>query len=220
MIPKERGSDQEKKAMMLAREILEIGTLCSIHARDIPEFERYWLQLVVYYRDFKRLLPDSPRRLMLHGLFLLSLLSQNRIAEFHAAVELIESQDLLSAYIRHPIQLEQALMEGCYNKVWKNREKVPSQEYYFFIDILMATVRREIAACASSSYKVLPLKDAATLLFFTKQDEFVEFMKTQNWVIVNQEIHFNPKDNTEQIMDSTTAVKHICFYAKELERIV
>ncbi|CAG8580615.1 17473_t:CDS:2 [Racocetra fulgida] len=78
----------------------------------------------------------------LTGLNLLRLLSQNRIAEFHTALENIEPEQLLeNPFIKHPVHLEQYLMEGSYKKVWNSREQVPAPEYLFFIDILMGTIR-------------------------------------------------------------------------------
>lgn len=35
--------------------------------------------------------------------------------------------------------------------------------------------RNEIASCEEAAYESLPLKDAATLLFFTKQSELLAF---------------------------------------------
>ena len=44
-------------------------------------------------------------------------------------------------YIRFPIELEQFMMEGSYNKVLKARSEVPSDSYSLFVDILLGTVR-------------------------------------------------------------------------------
>jgi 26S proteasome regulatory subunit N12 len=75
------------------------------------------------------------------GLNLLRLLAQNKISEFHTELELIDPEQLSNIYIKHPIQIEQCLMEGSYNKVWNSRSNVPAEEYLFFIDILMGTIR-------------------------------------------------------------------------------
>ncbi len=76
------------------------------------------------------------------GLNLLRLLAQTRIAEFHTQLELIDPEQLHSnIYIKHPVQLEQWLMEGRYNKVWHARQDAPAQEYLFFVDMLMETIR-------------------------------------------------------------------------------
>lgn len=52
------------------------------------------------------------------GLNLLFLLSQNRVAEFHIELELLPVDKILNnVYIKHPVSLEQYIMEGSYNKV-------------------------------------------------------------------------------------------------------
>jgi 26S proteasome regulatory subunit N12 len=77
---------------------------------------------------------------MMIGLNLIHLLSLNRIADFHTELEGL-SESLSNIYIKHPLQIEQCLMEGSYNKVWNTRSNVPSEEYKFFMDILVGTIR-------------------------------------------------------------------------------
>jgi len=129
-------------SFIAAGEFLEYGALWSIRAMDIPSFERYVTQLKGHYSDFSEELPKSQKMHMLLGLNLMRLLAQNRIAEFHTELELIDSklihEDL---YIKHAVELEQCLMEGSYNKVVRNREVVPANEFLFFIDILVDTIR-------------------------------------------------------------------------------
>ncbi|NXA98240.1 PSMD8 ATPase, partial [Melanocharis versteri] len=43
--------------------------------------------------------------------------------------------------IRHPVSLEQYLMEGSYNKVFLAKGNIPAESYTFFIDILLDTIR-------------------------------------------------------------------------------
>ena len=55
------------------------------------------------------------------GLNLLCLLALGRNAEFHVSVEKLPADILQkNPYIRHPVQLEQFIMEGNYNKVSSN----------------------------------------------------------------------------------------------------
>lgn len=68
-------------------------------------------------------------------------------------------------------------MEGSYNRVWSSRSEVPAPEYLFFIDILMNTIRNEIASCSEKAYTSLPLSDAGTLLFFTNMQDILNFAK-------------------------------------------
>ncbi|NXE99991.1 PSMD8 ATPase, partial [Menura novaehollandiae] len=44
-------------------------------------------------------------------------------------------------FIRHPVSLEQYLMEGSYNKVFLAKGNIPAESYTFFIDILLDTIR-------------------------------------------------------------------------------
>ena len=57
------------------------------------------------------------------GLNLLCLLALSRNAEFHVSVEKLPVDVLQkNHYIRHPVQLEQFIMEGNYNKASSNTE--------------------------------------------------------------------------------------------------
>lgn len=143
-------------------DILEVGAFWSIRTKDIPSFDRYFSQLQTFYNDFmyerppfpfaalliprfhSSVLPPSPREYPLRGLNLIRLLTQNRIADFHTTLESLPLRaDALTAnpYIAHPINLEQWLMEGSYSKVWNAREEAPAEEYKFFVDSLMGTIR-------------------------------------------------------------------------------
>lgn len=106
-----------KEELLIARDVLEIGVQWSVAKGDIPCFERYMSQLKCYYYDYKGEIPESPYKYQLLGLNLLFLLSQNRVAEFHSELELLPVEKLQDIYIRHPLSLEQYLMEGSYNKV-------------------------------------------------------------------------------------------------------
>jgi len=87
-------------------------------------------------------LPPSPRQYPLQGLNLIRLLTQNRIADFHTTLESLPAEALHDdPYIKHPVNLERWLMEGSYSKVWGAREEAPAEEYKFFVDSLMGTIR-------------------------------------------------------------------------------
>merc|ERR1712013_865455 len=106
------------KELLLSRDTLEIGAQYAVMQEDIPGFERYMAQLQTYYHDHQGDLPDSPFQYQLLGLNLLCLLSQNRVAEFHTELERLPAHEVQSnVYIKHPVSLEQYIMEGSYNKV-------------------------------------------------------------------------------------------------------
>ncbi len=151
-LPTGKEGSVDAKELLLARETLEIGALWSIETRNIPSFQRYVAQLKCYYFDYGSQLPDSPYKYQILGLNLLSLLAQNRLAEFHTEMELLSVEELHNVYIKHPIVLEQLLMEGSFHRVFLSKGNVPAQNYIFFIDILMDTIRGEIASCVEKAY--------------------------------------------------------------------
>ncbi len=76
------------------------------------------------------------------GLNLLCLLSQNRVAEFHTELERLPHKEILNnVYLKHPVNLEQYIMEGSYNKVILAKGNVPAESFKFFMEILLDTVR-------------------------------------------------------------------------------
>lgn len=66
-------------------------------------------------------------------------------------------------------------MEGSYNKIFLAKGNVPAPNYTVFMDILLDTVRGEIAACLESSYDKISLKEAARRLNLKSEKEVAEF---------------------------------------------
>ncbi|KAJ2780586.1 regulatory particle non-ATPase [Coemansia interrupta] len=208
---------------LLKRSILEMGAEFSIKTGHIAGFERYLAQLESFYFDNKLGLAESKVMYPLIGLNLLRMLSENLIADFHTTLERIDLGQLQSnQFIVHPVKLEQALMEGSYKKVWQARAEVPTPEYLFFMDILMATIRNEVASCVEKSYASLPFSDAKSVLFFNSLDELLKFANEHHWTVSPSEkrITFpSAVDNTRQFQGENI-MKQSLLYAQELERIV
>uniref|UniRef100_A0A0W0FCE4 PCI domain-containing protein n=1 Tax=Moniliophthora roreri TaxID=221103 RepID=A0A0W0FCE4_MONRR len=206
-------------------DILEIGAIWSIRTKDVPSFDRYFSQLQTFYTDYSSILPPSKREYPIRGLNLIRLLTQNRIADFHTTLESLPlSVDAIgeNPFIRHPVNLEQWLMEGSYSKVWNAREEAPAEEYKFFVDSLMGTIRNEIASCEEAAYETLPLKDAATLLFFTNQSEFLSFAKQRGWQVDlgASTVTFARKGEEQTDIPKEKLITASLAYARELEQIV
>lgn len=144
LVPTPQTSTQH---LQLAREVLELGALTSIRQKDPQAFTRYFQQLQPFYS-----LPaerwgghDKSRsnQSKVTGLHLLLLLSQGDYAAFHTVIEGLEmahggKQKLEEdAFIQYPMRLEQALMEGSYDRVWGETkgERVPSEEFAVFSEV-------------------------------------------------------------------------------------
>jgi len=219
------GSPDElvKDELILAREVLEIGAFCSIARKDIPSFERYMAQLKSYYLDFKTFLPESVFKNELLGLNLLCLLSQNRVAEFHTELELFAHPDvqvLDNVYIHKAVSLEQSIMEGRYRQVFIAKNTAPSERYNYFIDLLVNTIRDEIAVSVEKSYQKLKESAAATILNL-KPNELKAYATSRRWVLDSQGYYkFDVEQKLEDLIPSEDLAKDAMEYAKELEMIV
>lgn len=142
LVPSEDTSPQH---LQLACQILELGALTSIKLKDTDAFTRYYQQLQPFYslpaeRWGRRKFDDHQSKVT--GLYLLLLLSVGDYAGFHTVLEGLEmsrgkAQIDQDEFIQYPVRLEQALMEGSYDKVWGETkgERVPSEEYGVFSEV-------------------------------------------------------------------------------------
>lgn len=112
---------------------------------------------------------------MILGLNLLNLLAQNKLDEFHTEIELLTQEQLGITFINYPLQLEQFVTEGSYNKMFQAIKHCPSIYYSFFLEQLLLTVRESIAACFAKSYKHLETSEAQKMLGFADFNEMNQF---------------------------------------------
>ncbi|XP_057316001.1 26S proteasome non-ATPase regulatory subunit 8-like [Hydractinia symbiolongicarpus] len=216
------GTNPSPQELVVARDVLEIGVQYSLERKDIPAFERYMSQLKCYYFDYSGVLAESPYLYQLLGLNLMCLLAQNRLAEFHTELELLPAKELQeNVYIRCPVALEQYLMEGNYNKVFLSKGNVPAESYHFFINILLDTLRDEVAVCIEKSYNRISQKEACRMLFFDKQKDLLSYTGKRNWELdVTKNYIFQSQVHQQKDIPSLKIIEHCLSYAKELERIV
>ena len=119
---------------------MDICIILYIYSLAVFFYTFYLLFLYVHIILDK--LPESPFMYQLLGLNLLCLLSQNRVAEFHTELERLPYREIQNnVYIKHPVNLEQYIMEGSYNKVILAKGNVPAESFKFFMEILLDTVR-------------------------------------------------------------------------------
>ena len=252
LVPSE---DTSLEHLQLATTVLEHGALLSIRLKDTDAFKRYYQQLQPFYirseqgwpRAFK---PSNQSKVT--GLYLLLLLSAGDYAGFHTVLEVLEQtmgkltleRDEL---IQYPIRLEQALMEGSYDKVWGETkgERVPSEEFGVFSEVsyvrnsiarlqctnvrhqvLINTIRSEIASCSERAYPSLPISNAKNLLFLNSEGAVIQFAQERGWVAKDGRIYF-PRQEEENLAAekdvmaaSGTVIENTLGYARKLETIV
>lgn len=142
LIPQEK---TPRKQLQSARETLELGAIISIRLKDTVSFTRYFQQLQPFYSLPEAVLPqDGGHASKVTGLYLLLLLSDGDYAGFHTLLETLEVAAAQAGrgleddqFIQYPIRLEQALMEGSYDRVWGDTksERVPSEEFGMFSEV-------------------------------------------------------------------------------------
>jgi 26S proteasome regulatory subunit N12 len=217
-------SQASQQELIVARDTLEIGAEHSVMVKNIQSFERYISQLKCYYYDYKNMIPESPNKYKLLGLNLLYLLSQNRVAEFHTELELLPCEIIQSnKFIKHPLSLEQCLMEGRYNKLFKAKDDSPADCFNLFIDILHDTVRNEIGACLERAYEKVSIQEAGKRLNLSSKDDMTSFAKKRNWTLGGDGLyHFISQEGpkVKEPIPSVELAEMAITYARELEMIV
>lgn len=228
LVPSEDTSPQH---LQLATAVLELGALISIKLKDTESFTRYYQQLQPFYALHTR--SSSSNQSKVTGLYLLLLLSVGDYAGFHTVLEGLEVSSgkeriEKDQFIQYPVRLEQALMEGSYDKVWGETkgERVPSEEFGVFSEVLIDTIRSEIASCSERAYPSLPISNAKNLLFLDSEGAVIQFAQARGWVAKDGRIYF-PQQEEEALAaerdvmsNSDVVIENTLGYARKLETIV
>ena len=117
-------------------------------------------------------------------------------------------------------------MEGSYNKVFLAKSQVPSPYYTFFIDVLLDTIRIEVASCLETAFDNIAVVDAVRLLFLSDLlNELKKFLSTRHWVLsADGRIISFPQSKDMNPLTAKVASQQIASqiieYAVELEKIV
>jgi 26S proteasome regulatory subunit N12 len=237
-------------ANAVASEALELACFLSIRQNDLAGFERHVSQLKMYYdRASDKAAKDAGQRYTILGLYLLHLLASDRIGDFHIELELIRVEEYDNIYIKRPIDLERALMEGNYAKVLEARKDVPKMYYSVFMDRLLDTVRMKVGVSLERSYESLPAQEAATMLILTDVAGLQEFAVKENerkareeadepgadltpslakrapvaavrWEVKDGRLHFKRTEERRLTIPALDLMVNTIGYATDLERIV
>lgn len=186
-------------------------------------FERHVAQVKTYYVDFADVIEESSRQNLILGLNLLRLMAQNRIAEFHTELELIAPSARSDKYINYPLRLENYLMEGSYSKMRDEKIAAPDGCFNWFVDMLMVTVREEIAACNERAYKSLPVEAAKRMLSLSSDEQLLEFCEEEGWRVEGDQIYFSEVEEEAGAIEQVRSedfISRSLLYARELEQII
>ncbi|MCJ1331514.1 regulatory particle non-ATPase [Thelotrema lepadinum] len=161
--------------------------------------------------------PDGQRS-KITGLHLMLLLTKGDYAGFHTVLEGLESSSNHSSsalsttvkagpsssktpdsksdtdkFLTYPTTLEQWLMEGAYDRVWNatsKKNEAPSPEFAMFSEVLIHTIRAEIASCSEKAYRDVPVASAKNLLFLESEGAVLAFARERGWGVREGRVWF------------------------------
>jgi len=199
-----------------------VAALLSAKTNDDAAFERFFAQLRPYYFDYG--LSESSRECLLLGLYLMSLLTQAKIGDFHTYVELLTPKQRGHAAVKFALDLERDMHEGLYNRVWNACNTLPDKSFCHFAERLTHAARQDIAKCLDVSYEHLKVKDAMKLLNYAAKDEakFAEFAHHEDraWHISNDTVSFKKGEHEDLDLGAEALINQSLAYAHEIERII
>jgi len=194
---------------------LEIGAILSVHDEDLDSFSNFVAQVQPYYEQN---IDKTPRRFLVTGLYLMHLLVENRLSEFHSQLELLTGEQASHPAISFAVGLERQLMVGMYDEILAT--PAPDPVLGFFVDMTVATVRDSMADGLEVGYQQLSVAQAAALLKMS-ESEFHEYVSEyrDDWMIKDGIIMFQPESGTQEI-PSEQWIQQTLSYATEMERII
>lgn len=217
-------SPTAQQEIVLVREVLEQAVLLSARTKALDDFDGYFSQLKVYYRDIRNdNVPVSTNKMLVVGLNLVRLLVGKRIAEFHSVLEQIPRSDHTNMYIKFPVQLERFLMEGSYNKLLNARNLAPANDYVPIVELLESTVRSEVLECIPKTYTSITMEQAQKLLMLNSLSEAEDATKRQGWQRENGSDTFYFNENAAASKKEISFNEVIQFdiqFAAALQRVV
>jgi 26S proteasome regulatory subunit N12 len=85
--------------------------------------------------------------------------------------------------------------------------------------VLINTIRSEIASCSERAYPSLPISNAKNLLFLDSEGAVVQFAQSRGWVAKDGRIYF-PEQEAEAHAAERDVIENTLGYARKLETIV
>ena len=215
----------------LAREVNELEMELSCICKNERAFELSYLQQKPFYFDYIKtiLQKQSEKYLYYVGLYLLFLLSNNRTTDFSTELELLDTTDKKSKYIKVSLDIEQCIMEGNYSHMAKLKNSI-DEFYNYYLNKFDDTIRYQIARSMEKSYENLKIKDAMELLMIKNEGDLNEFIRQQNespredreiiWKKENNEIKFIPINENKASIPAYRIFNDSLLLGIETERIV
>jgi len=213
----------EPADLKAAMEGLELGAQIALSTNNLEMFDRTVIQLKQYYL-IEAVARTSTQREHLMGLYLMYLLTESRLGDFHVEIELLSFADLESKFIKYPLTVEQLMMEGSYGQIIQSKAEQPNKTYSALMNKLEETVRDEIAASLECVHDDIPLDDALRKLSFQNAENLMHYAKTNGlkWTVDEKTntLHFKPTEVKAQTIDAVVCARDMLEFTRNIETIV
>jgi hypothetical protein len=216
---------------VVARNCYEMLLAFAVRIGSDEDVEAAARALAFYTRDGVGL-PPSEHAAACAGLVALRLLVNNRLAEFAAEIAGMSDELRSSAEVQFVVALEQAVLEGGYEKIRTASADVPGDATYAplyrtFTEQLQDTLRDEVADCLGASYTQLSTATVKRFLMINDDRALQTLAMERGWTIAKGIVSFNRPDSRAQIAEATSIqnrapglIKQALSIGRELERIV
>ncbi len=212
----------------LSVKILEALMEFYLDEKEENEFEKAFLMIKQFYFDYSYLIRESGKKLYFIGIYLLHLLSNNRITEYCFELEPLQLADFSNEYISFVVETEHCISEGNYNKLLSMKSNISEANYLLYLNKLSSSVRYQIAKSAEQSFNKINKQELLNLLMLKNNQELLQFIEKDInrgnneiiWIVEEDRVVFkeNPKDKgvipSKRIMNDTAEL------ANEIEKII
>ncbi len=208
---------------------LESAVVCALRQDNVEDFENNMIQLRASYAESQSVLPPSPNKYGLIGLYLLFLIYKNRTADYYTELELLTLEEQKNPFVAVAVALEQHFVDGNYHKILHTKQTIPMDLYNYFIDKMVETVRHEAARSAEKAYRTLRAEDACKVFMLSSPAELAAFVEQQKkkglennvaWMLHKDHISFETIEKDKVTIPAHSVINQSLQFAQELEKII
>ncbi|EAN30782.2 SAC3/GANP/Nin1/mts3/eIF-3 p25 family protein [Theileria parva strain Muguga] len=213
--------------LLKMRKFFELYALVCLELNDTEGFKCAYSQLHPLYFDFSHLLLRSDRMSYVLSMWMLHLVSENKIGDLYMLLERIPADLKKDEKILFVINLERLMMEGNLGKLLDLNDN--SNEYH---RIIAATYRNKIASAMELSYKQLDMDYIIKTLKLKNKQELLDFISYYNqfklqsdttsvpWKVLEDAVVFQNDSVVKHKIPSKELLNNSLKYLNDLEKIV
>lgn len=192
---------------VIFRDVLEYIALDAAETGDLKEFARVMRQLKsVYFRETDKL-PVSEKLGLIMSVYLIYLITEAKLTEFNLEYPIIKQAVGESEYLTYAYNLEQAVSDNSFTRIFKLQEESPSTSFKVLIERILNGARSSYADSIEESYQNATIAEISEILHFSSLENAKAFAAERNWIIEKDDapVVFSKKDDRRKDVDDEAA---------------